>query len=79
METFDQILFTVRGIKEFDHVQKLLSATINEKLQVRKTNKNWEENMDISNIALISDSGISAGFGEIDLIDISIEHSNLLL
>jgi hypothetical protein len=75
METFDQILYTVRGNKEFHHVQKALSTILNDKLQVKVTSKTFDDKMDTRTITLIDDVGISAGFGDIDLIDVDIDQS----
>ena len=79
METFDQIIFAVRGAKEFEMVQNVLSATINEQLQVRKTKKEFNDDMDTENYSIINDSGISAGFGEIEVVDVKIEDGKILI
>ncbi|CAI2374653.1 unnamed protein product [Moneuplotes crassus] len=73
METFDQILFAVQGIESFDNVQKQLSAVLNEKLQVRKTEVKYEDNMDTTPDSIFVGSGLSAGFGDIDIIDVSFD------
>jgi len=79
METFDQILFTVRGIKEFEHVEKELSSVLNDKLQIKTTSLMFSDDMDTDTYSIIRDSGISAGFGNVDIIDVTIENGKNLI
>lgn len=79
METFDQILFTVRGIKEFELVEKELSSVLNDKLQIKTTSLMFSDDMDTDTYSIIRDSGISAGFGNVDIIDVTIENGRNLI
>lgn len=77
IETFDQILFTVQGAQSFNNVQKRLSVVLNDKLQVRKTDVDFEENMDTTPDSILPDPGFTAGFGDIDIIDVSLDKGKL--
>lgn len=77
IETFDQILFFTSGVKEFEHVQKVLSSTINDKLQVRQTTHIYSKDTNTKDIALIHDFGISGGFADIDVVDVILKDSKL--
>ncbi|CAI2371631.1 unnamed protein product [Moneuplotes crassus] len=72
IETFDQILFAVEGVQQFTTVQKELSVILNDKLQVRKTDTDFKTSMDTKTDKILPNPGISAGFGDVDIIDVSI-------
>ena len=73
IETFDQIMFISKDPQEFYNMKRVANSVLNEKLQIRQTNQYYESTSDTSTISLIDDVGITASFGDIDIIDVKVQ------
>ena len=73
IETFDQVMFISKSPEEFYYMKRAANSFLNDKLQVRKTNTYYESTTNTSTISLIDDVGITADFGDIDIIDARIK------
>lgn len=77
IETYDQVMFLSKNTEEFNSMKKTANSFLNEKLQIRLTNKYYESTDDTSTIALIDDVGVTASFGDIDIIDVRMQTGKL--